>query len=274
MDYHPPALINEVIDQLNILPGKVYIDCTLGNGGHTQAILAKGGIVYAFEQDPQNIEIVKKRISSPNLHIINDNFVNLNKHINFKVDGILFDLGLSANQQKSDNRGFSFNDALSLDMRLNSNTQDLTAKQIVNTYSPEELFNIFSKNAQEKNSNQIVKLITKNRPFHNALQLAQLIRNTYPRTSKIDPATKVFLALRIAVNNEFENLKTALVSTLSLLKPSGIVCVISFHSGEDRIVKIFIKNHHFTSTLLQPTNEEIKKNPLSRSAVLRSYKID
>lgn len=274
MPYHQPILLSEVLEILKPASGKTYLDCTLGNGGHTLALLEAGAKVIAFEQDKNNIKIVQDRINNPNLTIINDNFANLNKHIHTKIDGILFDLGLSINQQKASNRGFSFNDELSLDMRLDPDSQDQSAKDIVNTFTFEELFNIFSKNAQEKNSRQIALLIIKNRPFNNALQLASLIRTKFPQNSKIDPATKIFLALRIYVNQEFNNLKNALEQTLSLIKPGAPVCLISFHSGEDRIVKNFIRSNKLKSIMLTPKREEIKKNPLSRSAVLRSYKID
>lgn len=274
MLYHQPILLSEVLEFLKPASGKTYLDCTLGNGGHTLALLEAGAKVIAFEQDPDNIKIVQDRINNPNLTIINDNFSNLNKHLSTLFDGILFDLGLSINQQKAVNRGFSFNDELSLDMRLDPNNQTLTAQEIINTFNQEELFEIFSKNAQEKNSRQIARLITQHRPFKTALQLATIIRKNYPQNSKIDPATKVFMALRIYVNNEFENLKNALEQTLSLIKPNAPVCIISFHSGEDRIVKNFIRSHQLQSTMILPSQAEIKKNPLSRSAVLRSYKID
>lgn len=274
MLYHQPILLNEVLEILKPTSGKTYLDCTLGNGGHTLALLEAGAKVIAFEQDPNNIKIVQNRINNQNLTIINDNFSNLNKYIHNKVDGILFDLGLSINQQKATNRGFSFNDEFSLDMRLDPNTQPLTAQDIVNTFSQDELFEIFSKNAQEKNSRHISKLIIQHRPFKTALQLATLIRKNFPQNSKIDPATKIFMALRIYVNNEFENLKNALEQTLSLVKSNASVCIISFHSGEDRIVKNFIRSHQLKTEMILPTQTEIKKNPLSRSAVLRSYKID
>lgn len=274
MLYHQPILLSEVLEILKPASGKTYLDCTLGNGGHTLALLEAGAKVIAFEQDPNNIKIVQNRINNQNLTIINDNFSNLNKYIHNKVDGILFDLGLSINQQKATNRGFSFNDEFSLDMRLDPNTQPLTAQDIVNTFSQDELFEIFSKNAQEKNSRHISKLIIQHRPFKTALQLATLIRKNFPQNSKIDPATKIFMALRIYVNNEFENLKNALEQTLSLVKSNASVCIISFHSGEDRIVKNFIRSHQLKTEMILPTQTEIKKNPLSRSAVLRSYKID
>ena len=280
MSYHQPILLNKVIDILKPESGKTFIDCTLGNGGHTLALLNAGAKVIAFESDPKNIEIVKDRINNPNLTIINDNFVNLSKNIDFKVDGILFDLGLSINQQKADNRGFSFNDENSLDMRLDPEKQELTAEEIINTYSFEQLFDIFSKISQEKLSKPLaIRIISsrKHHPIKTATRLADIIRSFYKekhiRTS-IDPATKIFMALRIVVNNEFENLKSALSQTLDLIKASGTVCVISFHSGEDRIVKQFIREHHLKNTMTLPSQVEIQSNPLSRSSVLRCFQIE
>lgn len=272
MDYHFPVLINEVLDLLHVSPGKTYVDATLGNGGHTLEILNHGGKVIAFDADLDNIKIAKNRINNKNLTIINDNFANIDKHIKQKVDGILFDLGLSVNQQKGIGKGFSFNDSESLDMRLFKDNP--SAKDIVNTYSKEDLFKILSFYAQEKKSRLISSLIVKHRPFHNALELANTIRVNLPKTSKIDSATKTFLALRIFVNDEFNNLKTALEKSLVLVKSGGIVCVISFHSGEDRIVKQFIRKHHLKTTMTLPSITEIKNNPLSRSSVLRSFQIE
>jgi 16S rRNA (cytosine1402-N4)-methyltransferase len=271
MNYHKPVLISEVISLLNPQKNKIFIDATLGNGGHTLEILKHKAKVIAFDADLDNIEISKKRIKDKNLTIINDNFANMDKYVTQKVDGILFDLGLSVNQQKGTGKGFSFNDPESLDMRLFKDNP--SAKDIVNTYSKEDLFKIISFYAQEKNSRSISQLIVKNRPFQNALELANMIRNNLPKKSKIDPATKTFMALRIFVNNEFENLKNALNKSLSIVKPGGIVCVISFHSGEDRIVKQFIRKHHLKANINLPSNLEIKENPLSRSSVLRSFQI-
>jgi len=272
MDYHFPVLINEVIETLKPDSSKTFVDCTLGNGGHTLEILNHGAKVIAFDADLDNIKIAKNRIKNKNLSIINDNFANIDKHIKQKVDGILFDLGLSVNQQKGTGKGFSFNDPQSLDMRLFKDNP--SAKDVINTYSKEDLFKILSFYAQEKNSRLISKLIVKHRPFANSLELAKMIRVNLPKTSKIDSATKTFLALRIFVNDEFNNLKIALDKSLSLVKKGGTICVISFHSGEDRIVKQFIRKHHLKNIVSFPSTTEIKNNPLSRSSILRSFQIE
>jgi 16S rRNA (cytosine1402-N4)-methyltransferase len=280
MTYHQPVLLNEIILALDPQLGKTFVDATLGNGGHTLALLEKKAKVIAFENDENNIKIVQQRIKNKNLKIIHDNFINLDCHLSQKVDGILFDLGLSVNQQKSENRGFSFNDEESLDMRLNPQRQNTTAEEIINTYHYQELFDIFSKYSQEKFSKPLALKIIKERqksPIKTGKQLADIIRNFYQDKhckSKINPATKIFMSLRIAVNNEFDNLKKALHKSLNLIKKDGTIAVISFHSGEDRIVKQFIKQNHLNGGKpIYPSPQEIKNNPLSRSSILRCFKI-
>lgn len=293
MEYHFPVLSSEVLSLFNVRAGKIYIDATLGNGGHTIEILKQGGIVYGIDQDINNLKIASDRIKKENLqnnfHPINDNFTNLQnivrKTIKQKADGILFDLGLSQSQQTAQGRGFSFNDTTSLDMRLNPITQELTAENIINTYHYEELYEIFTKYVQEKFSKPIIVRIISERqkkPIKTADRLANIVRDYYHQRhikTKIDPSTKIFLALRIAVNNEYENLKNALDQTLNIVLPGGIVNIISFHSGEDRIVKQFIRKNVSRKLIdsnnksIKPTFAEIKINPLSRSAILRSYTI-
>ncbi|MBI2465105.1 16S rRNA (cytosine(1402)-N(4))-methyltransferase RsmH [Candidatus Shapirobacteria bacterium] len=295
MEYHVPVLLNEVLDLLSVKLGNIYIDGTLGNGGHTLEILKKGGEVYGIDSDQNNLDLATSRIVDSgyavHFHPIKGNFTDLkqiiSKNISSPIHGILLDLGLSSNQQKASGRGFSFNDEQSLDMRLDPATQELTAEKIINTYSFEQLFNIFSKIAQEKLSKPLAqKIITKRKssPIKDGATLAKIIRDAYLAKgirTKIDPSTKIFMALRIVVNQEFENLKQFLDSTLHT--PSlnnATVCIISFHSGEDRIVKQFIREHHpslitsHSSKAITATHKETAVNPLSRSAVLRSYRIN
>ncbi len=289
MEFHQPVLVNEVIKVLNVVPGGIYVDATAGNGGHSLEIINHGGIVYGLDQDPVNLAIAQQRISDLGLsqkfiplHFNFNQLENLIGHqIPAKIDGILFDLGLSSGQQKSVGRGFSFNDPDSLDMRLDPETQTVTAEEIINTYDFQQLYDIFSKLAQEKFSKPLVIRIISERqykPIKSAKRLADIIRKYYQEKhihSKIDPATKVFMALRIAVNDEFANLKNALQATLKF-SPGCVVAVISFHSGEDRLVKQFIRQHFPASNTkaILPSFSEIKNNPLSRSSVLRSYRID
>jgi len=292
MNFHQPVLLDETLQILKVSSGKTFIDATLGNGGHTLEILKKGAAVYGLDQDPHNLEIATKRIQEAgyldSFHPIHGNFSQLSKivkkHQIPPVNGILFDLGLSKNQQISQDRGFSFNDSTSLDMRLDPKNQTETAENIINTADFDTLYQIFTKLAQEKYSKPIILRIIRQRqqqPIQTAKRLADIIRNYYQTNSiptKIDPSTKVFMALRIYVNHEFENLKSALNQTLEMLAQNSKVAVISFHSGEDRIVKQFIRQNslkiqNLTPKAILPKQSEININPLSRSAVLRAFKI-
>ena len=292
MEFHTPVLLTETIDCLDVKSGKIYVDATLGHGGHTLEILKKGGVVYGFDQDIKNLEIATKRIYDAGFKDtffpINKNFTQLKNTVDSvikqKIDGLIADLGLSQNQQTGQGMGFSFNDELSLDMRLDPK-QELTAEYIINTYDYDQLFQIFSKYGQEIYSKPLILRIIRERqksPIKTATKLANIIRNYYQEhhlKSKIDPSTKVFLSLRIAVNDEFINLKDLLQQSLKTVKPNGHICIITFHSGEDRIVKQFIKDQHQNKTIVEtqkaikPSFSEIKNNPLSRSATLRSYRI-
>jgi len=288
MVFHTPVLVDEVLKILNVQTGSVYIDATVGNGGHALKILQLGGIVYGLDQDPANLAAAANRLTSMgfsnNFHPVNSNFNQLSalvgRRIPLPVDGVLFDLGLSSNQIKTTGRGFSFNDPTSLDMRLDPLSQTLTAENIINTYSFDQLYDIFTKLAQESRSRPLItRIITERKlqPIKTGQRLGNIIRAYYTEKhfpTSLDPATKIFLALKIVVNNEIENLKTALNATLKL-NPGCNVAVISFHSGEDRIVKQFIRRHFLKQSpkAVFPSAQEISQNPLSRSSVLRSYKI-
>ncbi len=290
--YHTPVLLNQVIDHLTPDPTKIYIDATLGNAGHTIELLSRGATVFGIEFDPANLKLAITRIRENKLNTnftgINDNFKNIatifQKYIKKPVDGILFDLGLSQGQQISQDRGFSFDDQVSLDMRINPHTQTLTASQIINTYSQTQLFDLFSKLGQEKYSQAIANTIVNTRkqnPLNTADKLAKLIKDVYQShhyQSRLHPATKVFLALKITVNDELKNLSQALIDSLSIVKNNGHIAIITFHSTEDRLVKNFIKTQLQKGTIQNPTKtkpsfDEIKLNPLSRSALLRSFSV-
>jgi len=289
MEYHVPVLSQESLELLDIQNNEIYIDATLGNGGHTIEMLKKGAIV----QDPNNLEIAKERIKKENLEKnffpIHSNFNQLENivkdQIKNKVSGILIDLGLSQNQQKAEGRGFSFNDTSSLDMRLDPEKQEVTAEMIINTASFEDLYKVFTKYGQEVYSKPLILRIIRERqktPIKSGERLANIIRDYYKQhhiRSKTDPSTKIFMSLRMVVNDEIENLRNLLKQTLTSIKTKGTVCVITFHSGEDRVVKQFIKDNFDNkiienkSKAIKPKHQEISKNPLSRSATLRSYKI-
>lgn len=290
MNFHTPVLLQESIDNLSIKPNNVYIDATLGHGGHTIEILKLGGFVYGFDQDPLNLKIASGRIKELNLNSkfvpVHQNFNSLksfvDKNIKNKVDGLIADLGLSQNQQTATNRGFSFNDPLSIDMRLDPKSQTLTAEEIINTYSFDDLYQIFTKFGQELYSKPLILHIIRQRqksPIKTGQRLADIIRQYYQDhhiKTKIDPATKIFLSLRIAVNQENSNLQKLLEQSLDIVKPRGHVSIITFHSGEDRIVKQFLVQNSakiLAQKPIKPNQQEIKNNPLSRSSLLRSYKI-
>ncbi len=292
MEYHTPVLADQVVKVLDPKPDKVFVDATLGNGGHSLLLLQNGATVFGVDQDPSNLKTSTHRIESASFGSkftpIHSNFSQLSQalsqHQISQIDGLLLDLGLSKNQQTGQDRGFSFNDSQSLDMRLDPQNQTLTAEYVINVYPYEELFKIFSYYAQEQFSKPIALKIIQQRqksPIKTATRLADIIRQYYQTKSiktKIDPATKIFMALRIFVNDEYENLKSVLSQSLDLVKADGQVAIITFHSGEDRIVKQFIKSMILSGKIYSdqkvlPTPEEIKSNPLSRSAILRSYRI-
>ncbi len=291
MKYHTPVLVNEINQLLAPFVSKTIIDATLGNGGHTINFLTQGATVFGIDKDIDNLNIATDRIKQLNLEkkftgILSD-FSDLSlvskKFIKRPVDAILFDLGLSINQQKSINRGFSFQDDLSLDMRLDPNQNTPTAKDIVNSYTVDELFRIFSVHGQEIHSLLIAQSIVKKRthtPFTTAKSLSDFIDSVFIQNNlsrgKIHPATKIFLALKIAVNDELNNLSSALSQSLNLVKKSGWILVITFHSTEDRLVKNFIKSSKNKKIItnihkIKPSFAEIKYNPLSRSALLRAF---
>lgn len=297
---HIPVLPREVIDTLTVQPGGRYIDCTLGSGGHAQAILeysSPGGQLLGIDADPEALKRAGERLKSfdKSVLLVNDNFVNL-KDICLKLDfypvhGILFDLGLSSPQLDEDERGFSFQYDAPLDMRF-SPTQRTTAAEIVNTYSEQEIARILKTFGEEINSRQIAKKIIQKRPIKTTLELAKIIEEAVGgRHGKTHPATRTFQALRIVVNQEIENLESALRQAVSLLGFGGKLVVISYHSLEDRIVKHFMQiesrdcicppeamkcvcGHKanlkiITRRIITPSFAEVELNPRSRSAKLR-----
>lgn len=286
MEFHTPVLLQEVLKTLRPQPGQIIIDATLGHGGHTLAILKTGATVFGLEQDPLNLKIATLRIRQTNLsqnfHPIHGNFSQLPR---IKAQGILFDLGLSKNQLTSQGRGFSFDDTSSLDMRLDQKSSELTAEAIINTWPFDQLYQIFTKYGQELYAKPIILRLIRCRqqqPITTAARLSQIINDYYAKNkirTNINPATKIFLALKIAVNHELVNLKSALDLTPQILVPSGVCCIITFHSTEDRLVKKFIQQKHLLgiinkNPIVKPSFLEIKSNPLSRSATLRSFTIN
>ncbi len=268
---HIPVLLNEIIEQIE--SNKNYVDCTLGFGGHSKEILKKNrpnGKVLGIEIDK---EIFEKTIKYERLIAVNDSYVNLEKIVkkhNFKdISGILLDAGMSSYHIDLSGRGFSFNKDEPLLMNYGSG---ISAEEIINEYSEDEIERILREYGEEKFSRKIAKKIVEERKrkrIKSTLQLVEIVRKIVPR-SKINPATRTFQAIRIEANKELENLESVLPQALKLLNRGGKLFIISFHSLEDRIVKNFIKNNQLElNKPIIPSEQEIKSNPRSRSAKLR-----
>ncbi|MDR2976523.1 MAG: 16S rRNA (cytosine(1402)-N(4))-methyltransferase RsmH [Streptococcaceae bacterium] len=248
---HVTVLLNESIDALDLKRGGTYIDATLGGSGHSRLLLSRlnGGRLYAFDQDQVAIDNAKKTFEDPRLTLIHDNFANLDQHDIGRVDGILYDLGVSSPQFDEAARGFSYKLDAKLDMRMDQTSSSLTAYDVVNTYTFNDLMRIFSRYGEEPFAKQIARKIEQAReiqPIETTLQLADLIKSAMPQKAlkkKGHPAKRVFQALRIEVNDELGSLETSLHKAIEMLKPGGRIAVISFQSLEDRIVKsIFREN--------------------------------
>jgi len=300
---HYTVMKQEAVDALNCQPDKIYVDCTLGGGGHSELILQRispTGKLFAFDVDDDAIQYASKRLKNyDNLIIIKDSYVNIKSALKkYGVEkitgGVLLDLGASYHQLTKQERGFSFSKEAPLDMRFDKSA-DFSAYDIVNNYKEDELVKIFSEYGEERFSKRIAKAIVEkrqNNPIKTTTELAQLIIDTTPRVkSSIHPATRVFQALRIEVNNELKNVKNVLTDVLDLLDYGAIISVLSFHSLEDRIVKNIFKYEAqkcrckdmickcppprielINKKPIMATENEIRENPPSRSAKLRIVK--
>ena len=298
---HKSVLLNESIEGLNIRDGLIYVDCTLGYAGHSGKILKKNkkGWLYAFDQDEEAIEYSNKKLNSIgfNFEIIHSNFVNLKKELNKrgieKVDGILFDLGVSSPQLDNKERGFSYHNDARLDMRMDKDNP-ISAYEIVNNYKESELITIFYRYGEEKYSKSIARKIVeyrKTKPIETTLELVQIIKTGVPEKYKREthPAKRVFQAIRIEVNKELEVFESALKDAIDMLNVNGRICVITFHSLEDKICKEIFKKESEINKVFKnlpnvpyeympklkiigkytPTNLELGENNRSRSATLR-----
>ncbi|HXR82704.1 MAG TPA: 16S rRNA (cytosine(1402)-N(4))-methyltransferase RsmH [Hanamia sp.] len=292
--YHVPVLLKEVIDGLKIIPSGIYVDCTFGGGGHSKKILEQlngDGMLVVFDQD----EDAQKNVPDDQRVIfVPHNFRHLQRFLRFhkisKVNGILADLGISSHQFNEAERGFSTRFNAALDMRMNQN-EKITAADIVRNYSEEKLHKIFEQYGEVTNSKTLAKTIIELRKTHLLNAISEFKNAVYPIV-KGNPEkyfAQVFQALRIEVNDELNVLKEMLLQTVNVLEEGGRIAVITFHSLEDRIVKNFFKNGNFeeeqsrdvfgnaakrelkiiTKKPIVPSEEEIKRNPRSRSAKLR-----
>ena len=286
---HIPVLLNEVINGLNLHEGDVILDGTLGGGGHSYEIAKRFPEVKIIGLDLDKDALLRSgerlKEAKADFVLYESNFRDLDlalQALNVEaVDKILLDIGLSSNQFESSGRGFSFkkNEPLLMTFKAEPQDGELTAAKIVNSWTEENLAKVIYEYGEERYSRQIARAVVEARRTKSVittLDLVAIIENAVPnsyRQGRINPATKTFQALRIAVNDELNNLKSALPQALELLEPGGRLCVISFHSLEDRLVKQFMKNSSsLTSLTKKPivaSEAEIKLNPRSRSAKLR-----
>ncbi|MEM2337709.1 MAG: 16S rRNA (cytosine(1402)-N(4))-methyltransferase RsmH [Candidatus Bathyarchaeia archaeon] len=287
---HLPVMKDEVIRFLDPKPGEDFVDCTVGLGGHALAILERnkpGGRVLGIDFDPQILEDLKLRVRGKEFEkrfiLVCDNFANLEeiakKHGFASVSGVLFDLGLSSWHLETSRRGFSLWRNEPLDMRYNPKVNTLTAETILNTWNLTDIERILRVYGQERFARRIAKKIVESRPLRSTIDLVIAVEGATPRwyhRRRIHFATKTFQALRIAVNNELENLEKALPQAINVLGVGGKLAVIAFHSLEDRIVKNFMRTKAkegavkiLTKKPIRPSEKEVKENPRARSAKLR-----
>jgi 16S rRNA (cytosine1402-N4)-methyltransferase len=276
--FHIPVLGKDVVEGLAIHTGGHYLDATVGGGGHSRLILqaASGVQVTAIDQDEQAIAAAQQTLSNfaNQIQFWCGNFADYQPGVE-QFDGIVADLGVSSAQFDIPQRGFSFRHTAPLDMRMNQH-QELTAADVINTWEEAKLAEIFYTYGEERLSRRIARRITEQRPFQTTTELADAIAHSVPtkyRYGRIHPATRVFQALRIVVNQELNVLETFLQKAPQWLKPGGRIAIISFHSLEDRLVKHAFKQSPELTVLTKkpivPQEEEIKQNPRSRSAKLR-----
>ena len=270
--YHESVLVKEVIESLHLntssQKGK-YIDCTLGTGGHTEAILNAGGSVLGIEADPKMLELAKERLAETNSTLVLGNFDNLEKIAKDngfdEADGILLDLGVSNLHLKEDTRGFSFESPeQELDMRLNPETQGVKASDLLNVLDQTQLTHLFEAVLSYNEAKRIAGRIMSMRPVNTVSDIMNAVKDI-PHKEHLNPATLPMLALRIAVNSELDNLVKVIPTAFDLLKKGGRLLVITFHSGEEKILEKYITDR---TKIRIPSYEEINKNKRSRSAKL------
>ncbi len=302
MDFsHIPVLFNEVIESLQINPDGIYVDGTAGGAGHSRGIAERlsGGKLYSLDRDPDAVKVATERLKNLPAQVIHSNFADMDKALNNvgvdKVDGILLDLGVSSYQLDTAERGFSYHKDAPLDMRMSK--EGVSAADLVNNLSVQELTDIISRFGEEKFAYRIANKIVESRgqaPINTTLELADIISSAVPAKARRDghPARKTFQALRIAVNGELDILSNALETAFDLLKSGGVLSVITFHSLEDRIVKQKFKElctgctcppdfpvcvcgktprgHLLYRKGITANEEELEQNARSRSATLRT----
>ena len=282
MPIHKPVLLEEALGFLKVEKGRRFIDATVGEGGHALAIVQRGGIVLGIDQDPEILEQAKSRLGNQ-AALIQGNFREIERIARenkfTEVDGILLDLGISSWHLKESGRGFSFQKDEPLDMRADPNL-NVTAADLLNGLTSNELEKLFQKFGEEKRAKQLADAVVRARslkPFRTTGELVRVIEGAKGHRGKLNPATKIFQALRIAVNDEIENLRSVLPRAFEVLGAGGRLVVVSFHSLEDREVKRFFRQMEeqnrglvLTEKPRTPTMAELTQNPQSRSAKLRA----
>ncbi len=301
--HHIPVLLNETIELLDCKPGSIIVDGTLGGGGHAGEILrrvAPGGLLVGIDRDPEALEAARKKLASygNSLITVHDNFANLKEVMQrFSltcIDGMVIDLGVSSHQLDQGRRGFSYQEDAKLDMRMNPQ-QPLSAYEVVNEYDQDKLARVIADYGEERWAKRIAEYIVKRRPINTTGELTEAIKAAIPAAARRHgphPAKRTFQAIRIEVNDELNSLKKVLYQAIDLLKPGGRLCVITFHSLEDRIVKTVFRNLENPCTCpsrspictcgkkplvkiinrkpIVPSAREVEANPRARSAKLRA----
>jgi len=291
IERHVPVLLTEAMQYLAVRPGSTVVDCTLGLAGHSSEIarrLGSKGKLIAFDRDPQAMELAKARLGrvceelgseAPEVELIGEPFSSAPMHLEAgSVDALLADFGMSSMQLDEASRGFSFMADGPLDMRMDTRRGE-TAAQVVNEASEHELANLIYEYGEERRSRRIARAIVRGRPVTTTGQLAQIVRSAAPamKQDRIHPATRTFQGIRIYVNRELDEIKALMEAAPKLLKPSGRLAVISFHSLEDRIVKDSLREGAqkgiwtiLTKKPVVAEEDEIDRNPRARSAKLRA----
>jgi 16S rRNA (cytosine1402-N4)-methyltransferase len=288
---HVPVLFQETIDFLRVRPGGTYVDCTLGMAGHSSGVarlLGPKGHLIAFDRDPEALELAKAKLDrvceelgaeAPQITLIGEAFSSIAEHVKpASLDGLMADFGVSSLQFDEAYRGFSFQADGPLDMRMDTRSGP-TAAQVVNEENEGQLANLIYEYGEERRSRRIARAIVRGRPLSTTGELARIVAAAAPamKQDRIHPATRTFQALRIFVNRELDEIKELLEAAPRLLKPSGRLAVISFHSLEDRIAKDSLREgaHNkiweiLTKKPVTASEEEMDRNPRSRSAKLRA----
>ena len=296
--HHSPVLLQEVVAALKPGPGGRFVDCTVGEAGHSVAVLEKGAGVLGIDLDSEALRVARRRLEEhgDRVHLVAGSYADLETIASERgyvpADGVLFDLGISSLQIDTAARGFSIQRESRLDMRFDS-TQELTAHEVVNTYSEREIADLIYQFGEEPSSRRIARAIVRGRPINTTTELADIVVNAVGRRpkSRTHPATRTFQAIRMTVNQELENVRNGMEGAVRVLASAGRLAVISYHSLEDRLVKRFLKlessdcicppttplcvcGHTARMSLvsrrvIKPSAQELEANPRSRSARLR-----